>query len=56
MKARKILFATNGYTGAIAPEYANVIVPWKRICSRTVVKSEGILPNLSNTYNLHNPS
>jgi glycine/D-amino acid oxidase-like deaminating enzyme len=56
MKARKILFATNGYTGAISPEYANVIVPWKGICSRTVVKSEGILPNLSNTYNLHNPS
>jgi len=56
MRARKILFATNGYTGAISPEYANVIVPWKGICSRTVVSSDGLAPNLSNTYNLHNPS
>lgn len=56
IKARKILFATNGYTSAIAPEYETVIVPYKGICSRTVVNSDGIAPNLSNTYNLHNPS
>ena len=56
MKARKILFATNGYTGAISPEYENVIVPLKGICSRTVVNNSHTLPNLSNTYNIHNLS
>ena len=56
MKARKVLFATNGYTSAISPEYETVIIPWKGICSRTVVNGHGIVPNLSNTYNLHNPS
>ena len=56
LKTRKILFATNGYTSAISPEYENVIVPYKGICSRTVVNGDGITPNLSNTYNLHNPS
>ncbi|MCJ1312542.1 hypothetical protein MMC25_006216 [Agyrium rufum] len=57
IKARKVLFATNGYTGAISLEYANVIVPWKGVCSQTVVNSnDGLKPNLSNTYNLHNTS
>lgn len=54
--SRKILFATNGYTGAISPEYKDVIVPWKGICSRTVVHDDQIAPNLSNTYGLHNVS
>ena len=56
IKARQVLFATNGYTGAISPDYENIIVPWKGICSRTVVKGHEIVPNLANTYNLHNIS
>ena len=56
IKARKILFATNGYTSAISPIYENIIVPYKGICSQTVVKDQDVVPNLSNTYNLHNTS
>ncbi|KAL6821494.1 FAD dependent oxidoreductase [Trichoderma camerunense] len=54
IKARKVLFASNGYTAGILPEYRDKIVPWRGINSRIVVSECQIPPNLSNTYNLHN--
>ncbi|KAL7905190.1 FAD dependent oxidoreductase [Trichoderma velutinum] len=54
IKARKILFASNGYTAGILPEYQDKIIPWRGINSRIVVGEDQIPPNLSNTYNLHN--
>ncbi|KAK3177298.1 hypothetical protein K4F52_009908 [Lecanicillium sp. MT-2017a] len=35
-KAKKIIFATNGYTRRLLPEYAGHIIPVRGICSHTV--------------------
>ena len=57
MKAKEILFASNGYTGGLLPEYRNVIVSWKGQCSRTSFhEPDGPLPHLSDTYNITRPS
>lgn len=51
IKARKIVFASNGYTAGIAPEYMDKIVPCRGICSRITASENGSsLPYLSNSY------
>lgn len=51
IKAKKVVFASNGYTAGIAPEYTNKIVPCRGICSRiTASESGGPLPYLANSY------
>ncbi len=53
--ARKIIFATNGYTTGILPEYNGRIYPVKGICSRTIVPKDGVAidpPHLSYTYGI----
>ncbi|CAN8104667.1 unnamed protein product [Discula destructiva] len=37
VRARKIVYATNGYTSSILPEFEGKIIPVKGICSRIVV-------------------
>ncbi|KAA8650654.1 NAD(P)/FAD-dependent oxidoreductase [Aspergillus tanneri] len=37
IRAKWVVFASNAYTSAIAPEYANQIVPVRGVCSRIVV-------------------
>ena len=50
VRARKIIFATNAYTAALAPQYKNKIVPVRGICSRIVTPKPA--PLLSFTYTL----
>lgn len=40
LKATKIVYATNGYTSSILPEFENKIIPAKGICSRIVVPED----------------
>jgi glycine/D-amino acid oxidase-like deaminating enzyme len=37
IKTKWVVFATNGYTSGVAPEYRNKIIPARGICSRIVV-------------------
>lgn len=50
IKASKIVFATNGYTAGIAPEYAKKIVPCRGICARITGLNGSPLPYLQNSY------
>lgn len=51
IKATKVVFASNGYTAGIAPEYTRKIVPCRGICSRITASENGSpLPYLSNSY------
>lgn len=38
--AKQVLFATNGYTAGVAPQFRDRIVPVRGICGRIVVPSE----------------
>lgn len=50
-RTRKIVYASNGYTASILPQYANMIAPCRSICSRIKAPAEArSLPHLSNTY------
>jgi glycine/D-amino acid oxidase-like deaminating enzyme len=48
--ARKIIFATNAYTGALAPQYAKAIVPCKGICTQIVAAPGAPHQKLPGTY------
>lgn len=50
VKAKTIVFATNAYTAALAPQYKDKIIPIRGICSR-IIAPEGA-PLLSNTYTI----
>ncbi|KAJ4388207.1 hypothetical protein N0V93_008814 [Gnomoniopsis smithogilvyi] len=51
LKAKKIIYATNGYTSSILPEFENKIIPVKGICSRIVVpESRKPAPMLPHSY------
>ncbi|KAH7025170.1 FAD dependent oxidoreductase [Microdochium trichocladiopsis] len=39
IKAKKVLFATNGYTAGLAPQFKDRIVPVRGICGRIIVPS-----------------
>ncbi|EEH18878.2 hypothetical protein PABG_01197 [Paracoccidioides brasiliensis Pb03] len=52
IKAKKVILATNAYTAAIAPQYADRIVPIRGICSRIVTPEKKTPPYLPNTYSL----
>ncbi|KAI0438557.1 FAD dependent oxidoreductase [Xylaria telfairii] len=38
-KARSVVFATNGYTGGLLPEYVDAILPSRGACARVVAKT-----------------
>lgn len=52
VKASTIVFATNGYTAGILPQYRNIITPAKATASHITVPPGQQAPYLSNTYNL----
>lgn len=49
LRAKKIVYATNGYTSSILPEFENKIVPVKGICSHIVPRRKPA-PHLPNSY------
>ncbi|KAF5986397.1 oxidoreductase [Fusarium bulbicola] len=50
VRAQKVVFATNAYTGSLLPEYKDRIIPYRAVCSR--IKTPGPYPLLKNTYAL----
>jgi glycine/D-amino acid oxidase-like deaminating enzyme len=52
IRTNKVVFATNAYTGGIAPTYAGRIVPYKGSNSHIVSESGAIAPQLTQTYNI----
>jgi glycine/D-amino acid oxidase-like deaminating enzyme len=48
--AKKIIFATNGYTATLLPEYADKTVPCRGICSRITCPPSSHPPQLNKTY------
>ncbi|CAG7946144.1 unnamed protein product [Penicillium olsonii] len=48
--ARKIIFATNAYTSALAPQYAKAIVPCKGVCTQIFAAPGAPHQNLPGTY------
>lgn len=50
--AKKVVFASNGFTAGILPEYSQKIVPCRGICSRIVTPDPTKTPYLNNTYSL----
>lgn len=54
VKSPTIVFATNGYTGGLLPQYKNVITPIKGTASHITVPpdTQQPPPYLSNTYNI----
>lgn len=67
VRAKKVIFATNGYTANLAPQFRDHIVPVRGICSRIVVppkekegasssSSSSAAPFLPQTYSIrHGP-
>ncbi|KAK5133604.1 hypothetical protein LTR08_007552 [Meristemomyces frigidus] len=56
LRARKVVFATNGYTAGLCPQYAGKIVPVKATASH-ISPAHGtvVSPHLSHTYNISYP-
>jgi glycine/D-amino acid oxidase-like deaminating enzyme len=52
IKAGKIVYATNGYTSQILPEYTRSITPIRGICSHIESPRGKKAPHLVNTYAL----
>lgn len=51
LKAKKVVFASNGYTGGLSSTYKDKIVPL-RITASHLRPDQPVLPHLSNTYNI----
>ncbi|KAI1380274.1 FAD dependent oxidoreductase [Hypoxylon crocopeplum] len=55
IKAKKVVFATNGYTAGILPEFKERIVPVRGICSRIMIPEGKSAPSLPYSYSVrHN--
>ncbi|KAH8668884.1 FAD dependent oxidoreductase [Xylariales sp. PMI_506] len=52
ISASKVVYATNGYTAAIAPQFKKKIIPVRGICSRIVPAADAPVQRLNNTYSL----
>ena len=52
MKARKVIFAANAYTGGICDLYAGKIVPYKGTACHITPFPSTVSPHLSHTYNI----
>jgi glycine/D-amino acid oxidase-like deaminating enzyme len=52
VKTPIIVFATNGYTAGLLPQYCNIITPTKATASHITAPIKQQVPYLSNTYNL----
>ena len=51
---KKVIFATNAYTGALLPEYRGIITPYKGTAAHLAAEkgTEPVFPHLSHTYNI----
>ncbi|KAI1816707.1 FAD dependent oxidoreductase [Poronia punctata] len=57
IKARRIVFATNGYTSGLLPEYSDAIIPTRGTCARIVAKADiGQLPISSGAVTSKSPN
>jgi glycine/D-amino acid oxidase-like deaminating enzyme len=54
VRAKKVVFATNGYTAGLLPQYQGIITPYKGTAAHLAPPSakEPVFPHLSHTYNL----
>ncbi|KAG0652384.1 Gamma-glutamylputrescine oxidoreductase [Hyphodiscus hymeniophilus] len=50
IKARKVVYTTNGFTSALLPEYAGVIFPVRAICSHIKIPKDEEAPKLLGSY------
>ena len=55
VKAKKVVFATNGYTSGVQPLYKERIVPVRGICSRVTVPEGKVAPHLPYSYSVRFP-
>ncbi|KAK2059741.1 FAD dependent oxidoreductase [Colletotrichum caudatum] len=57
IRAKTVLYASNGYTSTILPEYKNRIIPVRGICSHIAVPDGTTYPHLPMTFSLrHGPN
>lgn len=57
IRARKVIFATNGYTAALLPQFKDRIIPVRGVCSRISVPEDKTAPHLPFSYALrHGPN
>ncbi|KAK2027588.1 FAD dependent oxidoreductase [Colletotrichum zoysiae] len=57
IRAKTVLYASNGYTSTILPEYKNRIIPVRGICSHIAVPDGAPHPHLPMTFSLrHGPN
>jgi glycine/D-amino acid oxidase-like deaminating enzyme len=52
VRARKVVFCTNAYTGALLPQYQEKIVPVRGVCCRITTPKGMKAPHLPCTYSL----
>ncbi|KAI1320060.1 FAD dependent oxidoreductase superfamily protein [Xylariaceae sp. FL0255] len=54
IRAKKVVFATNGYTIGLLPQYKGTITPYKGTCAHLAPPAgrDPVFPHLSHTYNL----
>lgn len=50
MRAGKVIYANNGYTSGLLPEYEKNIIPCKGICCRLTVPEGATAPLLNDSY------
>lgn len=52
IRAKRVVYATNGYTGSVLPEYTNKIVPVRGIACHIDSPKGSNTPHLVNTYGI----
>lgn len=52
LRAKKVVYATNGYTGGVCPTYKSGIVPYRGTASHLCPTPDPVSPHLSHTYNI----
>ena len=52
IRAKKVVWCTNGYTAAILPQFKNKIIPVRGVCSRLTSPKGSLMPHLPSTYSL----
>ncbi|KAK5113618.1 hypothetical protein LTR85_010847 [Meristemomyces frigidus] len=53
IKARKVVFATNGYTAGLLDQYKDKIIPTKGTAVHISPRPDPVSPHLSHTYNIN---
>lgn len=52
IRAKKVVWCTNGYTATILPQFKNKIIPVRGVCSRLTSPKGSLTPHLPSTYSL----